>query len=100
MLSRTAVARYKDPRANLRQIAKELGVGSVVVGKSVRQDRSRVRIHVELVDPLNDRTVWSEQYDRELKDVFAESDVALRIADALGAALSPTRAGANRKTAD
>ena len=89
VLSRTAVARYKDPKSNLRQIATELGVGSVVLG-SVRQEGSRVRIHVELVDPRNDRTVWSEQYDRELKDIFAvQSDVALRIAAALQANLSP-----------
>jgi serine/threonine protein kinase/TolB-like protein/Tfp pilus assembly protein PilF len=89
VLSRTAVARYNDPRTNLRQIAAELGAGSVVVG-SVRQVGSHVRIHVELVDPRNDRTVWSEQYDRELKDIFAvQSDVALRIADALEATLSP-----------
>src|SRR2546427_2516134 len=89
VLSRTAVARYKDPKSNLRQIATELGVGSVVLG-SVRQEGSRVRIHVEVVDPRNDRTVWSDQYDRELKDIFAvQSDVALRIADALQANLSP-----------
>jgi len=85
VLSRIAIARYKDPRTNLRQMAAELGLGSVVVG-SVRQVGSSVRIHVELVDPRNDRTVWSEQYDRELKDIFAvQSDVALRIADALEA---------------
>jgi serine/threonine protein kinase/Tfp pilus assembly protein PilF len=88
VISQTAVSRYKDPHADLHKIAAELGVGSVVVG-SVRQVGSRVRIHVEVVDPRNDRTVWSEQYDRELKDIFAvQSDVALRIADALDATLS------------
>lgn len=88
VLSQTAVSRYKDPRANLRKISEELGVGSVVVG-SVRQAGSQVRIHVELVDAHNERTLWSEQYDRELKDIFAvQSDVALRIAGALEATLS------------
>jgi serine/threonine protein kinase/TolB-like protein len=88
VLSQTAVSRYKNPRADLHKIATELGVGSVVVG-NVRQVGSHVRIHVELVDPRNDRTVWSEQYDRELRDIFAvQSDVALRIADALAATLS------------
>ena len=88
VISQTAVSRYKDPRADLHKIAAELGVGSIVVG-SVRQVGSRVRIHVEVVDPRNDRAVWSEQYDRELKDIFAvQSDVALRIADALEATLS------------
>jgi serine/threonine protein kinase/TolB-like protein/Tfp pilus assembly protein PilF len=88
VLSHTAVLRYKDPRSNLHKVATDLGVGSVVIG-SVRQSGSHVRIHVELVDPRNDRTVWSEQYDRELKDIFAvQSDVALRIAHALAATLS------------
>jgi eukaryotic-like serine/threonine-protein kinase len=89
VLSRTAVAKYKDAQINLHQIATELGVGSVVVG-SVRQQGSRVRIHVEMVDPRTERTMWSDQYDRELKDIFAvQTDVALRIAQALQASLSP-----------
>jgi serine/threonine protein kinase/TolB-like protein/Tfp pilus assembly protein PilF len=88
VLSQTAIKRYKEPRSNLRRIATDLGVGSVVIG-SVRQSGSRVRIHVEVVDPRNDHTVWSEQYDRELKDIFAvQSDVALRIADAMAVTLS------------
>jgi TolB-like protein len=88
VLSQAAINRYKDPRSNLHKIATDLGVGSVVIG-SVRQSGSHVRIHVEVVDPRNDHTVWSEQYDRELKDIFAvQSDVALRIADALAATLS------------
>jgi eukaryotic-like serine/threonine-protein kinase len=88
VLSQTAVSRYKDPRSNLRKIAEQLGVGSVVIG-SVRRAGSHARINVELVDPRDDRTVWSEQYDRELKDIFAvQSDVALRIAEALQATLS------------
>ncbi len=88
LISRAAVAQYKGSRGNLRQIASDLGVGSVVTG-SVRQNAGRVRINVELVDTGNDHTVWAEQYNRELKDIFAvQSDIAVRIAQALGAALS------------
>ena len=88
VLSHRAVSKYKDPHSDLHKIATDLGVGSVVIG-SVRQSGPHVRIHVELVDPRNDHTIWSEQYDRELKDIFAvQSDVALRIADALAATLS------------
>jgi len=88
LISRAAVARYKDPSGNLRQIASELNVGSVVTG-SVRQHGGRVRVNVALVDARNDRTIWSDQYDRQLKDIFAvQSDIAIRIAKALGAALS------------
>jgi len=88
LISRAAVARYKNPVGNLRQIARELGAGSLVTG-SVRLDAGRVRVNVELVNPDSERTIWAEQYDRELKDIFAvQSDIAIRIARALGAALS------------
>lgn len=89
VISRTALAKYKDPRANLHQIATDLGIGSAIIG-SVRQEGSRVRIHLEIVDPKSDRTVWSEQYDRELKDIFeVQTEAALRVADVLKARLSP-----------
>src|SRR5262249_8175257 len=43
----------------------------------------------QLIDGTNERTLWAEQYDRELKDVFTvQSDIAVRIAQTLGAALS------------
>lgn len=88
LISPAAVARYKEPRANLRQIVSELGVGSLIAG-SVRQNAGRVRVNVELVDASNEQTMWSEQYDRELKDVFAvQSDIAVSIAKTLGASLS------------
>jgi tetratricopeptide (TPR) repeat protein len=70
-------------------MAQELGAGSVVEG-SVRLDKQQVRIAVQLIDARNEQAIWAEQYDRELHDVFAvQSDVALRIADALQATLSP-----------
>ena len=89
LISRAAVARYKSP-LNLRQIAQELGAGSLVTG-SVREDTGRVRVNVQLVNSDTERTIWAEQYDRELKDIFAvQSDIAIRIAQALGAVLSPS----------
>ena len=91
LVSRAALAQYKNSAANLPQIANDLGVGSVVTG-SVRQNATgRVRVNVDLVDAHSQRTIWAEQYDRELKDIFAvQSDIAVRIATALGAALSPS----------
>ncbi|MGH9312588.1 MAG: protein kinase domain-containing protein [Vicinamibacterales bacterium] len=86
LLSRNAVDRYGD--GDVRRMASELGVGSIVEG-SVRVAGNRVRIAVELIDASNQQTLWSEQYERELADVFAvQSDVALRIARALQANLS------------
>ncbi len=89
LISRAAVARHKNSLSDLRQIGQELGAGSLITG-AVRQDRGRVRVNVELIDPQTERTIWSEQYDRALKDIFAvQSEIALRIARQLGAELSP-----------
>jgi TolB-like protein len=87
VLSRSAVQRYGE--ANVRGLRADLGAGSSVEG-SVRLDGGRVRVAVELVDTETEQTLWSEQYDRRLEDVLSvQSDVALRIAEALKATLSP-----------
>ena len=87
LLSRSAVGRYGD--GDVPRMAAELGVSSIVEG-SVRLEKNRVRIGVQLIEASSQQTLWSEQYDRELVDVFAvQSDVALRIAQALQANLSP-----------
>ena len=90
VISRTSVMRYRQ-RADksLRDIARALGVATIVEG-SVRQVQDRVRITAQLVDAETDQHLWAETYDRGLSDVFAiQSDVALRVASALKAKLSP-----------
>jgi serine/threonine protein kinase/tetratricopeptide (TPR) repeat protein len=87
VLSRSAVERYGD--ANVRGLRADLGAGSAVEG-SVRLEGARVRVAVELVDTETEQTLWSEQYDRSLEEVLSvQRDVALRIAEALKATLSP-----------
>ena len=87
VLSRSAVQRYGD--ANVKGLRADLGAGSAVEG-SVRLEGDRVRVAVELIDTSTERTLWSEQYDRQLEDVLSvQNDVALRVADALKATLSP-----------
>ena len=89
VISRTSVMKYTGPNVPpLRQIARELGVGSVVEG-SVQAVGERLRVHVELIDARTDRQLWAEQYDRKLDDAFViESDVAQRIVQSVGAVLS------------
>ena len=88
VVGRAAVTKFKDARSDLPVIVQELGVGSVVSG-TVREDGSRVRVNVELMDTRSGQVIWSEQYDREATDVFAvQSDIALRIADALNASVT------------
>jgi TolB-like protein/Tfp pilus assembly protein PilF len=87
VLSRSAVQRSSE--ANVKGLRTDLGAGSAVEG-SVRLDGERVRVAVELVDTATEQTIWSEQYDRKLEDVLSvQRDVALRIAEALKATLTP-----------
>ena len=88
IVGRTAVAAFKSGRSDLPGMVKELGIGSLVTG-TVRENGSRVRVNVELMDARSAQVIWSEQYDREGVDVFsAQSDIALRIADALQATVT------------
>jgi serine/threonine-protein kinase len=89
VISRTSVRGYAAATP-LRQIARELGVGSVVEG-SVQVAGERLRVNVALVDAASGAGLWAEQYDRTLEDAFAiQSDIAQRIVAAVGAALSST----------
>ena len=88
IVGRAAVAAFKSGRSDLPGMVKELGIGSLVTG-TVREDGSRVRVNVELMDARSGQVLWSEQYDREGVDVFsAQSDIALRIAEALQASVT------------
>jgi eukaryotic-like serine/threonine-protein kinase len=86
LLSRSAVETYAG--ADLSRMVRELGVNGLVEG-TVRIDGARVRIAATLIDAATHETLWSDQYDRQLADVFeVQSDVAVRIAQALHASLS------------
>ena len=88
VISRTSVKGYAGTSTPLRQIARELGVGSVVEG-SVQVVGRRLRVNVRLIDAATDARLWAERYDRSLDDVFAiQSEVAQRIVAGVGAVLS------------
>jgi len=73
-------------------MSRELGVGSVVDG-SVRLAGDRVRIAVELTNVRTGQSLWSDQYDRQLSDLFAvQDDVAHKVSAALEARLTPAEA--------
>jgi len=93
VISRTSVLAYRDPAArNLRKIAAELGVATVLEGSVRRDDKTkRVRVTAQLIDARTDQHLWAETYDRELTDVFAiQSLLAREIAAALKANLTGT----------
>jgi TolB-like protein/Flp pilus assembly protein TadD len=92
VISRTSVMEYEGTRKNLREIADELGVATVLEG-GVQRVGNRVRINFQLIDAQTDEHLWAEDYDRELTtdNIFAvQSDVALQVAAALKSVLSPS----------
>jgi adenylate cyclase len=87
--SRTSSFVFKGRTVNIRTVADELGVATVLEG-SVRQAGGRVRITAQLIDAATDTHMWSETYDREMKDVFAiQDDIAQSIVNALQMTLTP-----------
>jgi TolB-like protein/tRNA A-37 threonylcarbamoyl transferase component Bud32 len=89
VISRTSVMRFKKTDKPLPQIARELNVDAVIEG-SVLRAADRVRITAQLIQAANDRHLWAESYDRDLRDVLAlQSEVAQAIAREVQTTLTP-----------
>jgi non-specific serine/threonine protein kinase len=87
--SRAMVLAYRDKSVTAGQVGKELGASYVLAG-SLRRSGARLRINAQLVDANTDFPLWSERYDREMKDVFeVQDEIAQKIAAALRITLSP-----------
>ena len=90
VISRTSVSRYKSTSIPVGQIAKDLNVSYVVEG-SVQRAGERVRITAQLIDAATEELVWTQSYDRDLRDVLSlQSEVARSIATQIQVKLSPT----------
>jgi TolB-like protein/Tfp pilus assembly protein PilF len=88
VISRTSTAKYQSKPDNLKAVAQELGVSTVLEG-TVQRVGDKVRVNVQLIDAHTDTHLWARSYDRDFKDVLTvESEVAAQIADALKANLS------------
>jgi TolB-like protein/Flp pilus assembly protein TadD len=87
--ARTSAFAYKGRSVDIREVGKELGVETVLEG-SVRQAGGKVRITAQLIDTETGFHLWSETYDRELKDIFAVQDeIAKAIVERLKIQLAP-----------
>jgi serine/threonine protein kinase/Tfp pilus assembly protein PilF len=87
--SRPTVLAFRDKPITPAQIGQQLGAGYVLTG-TVRRAGARLRISAQLVDTRTDFTLWSERFDREMKDVFeVQDEMARKIAEALRVKLSP-----------
>jgi TolB-like protein/tetratricopeptide (TPR) repeat protein/predicted Ser/Thr protein kinase len=89
VISRTSVMRFKGTTEPLPKIARDLDVGGVVEG-SVLLIGDRVRITAQLIEAANDRHIWAESYERDLRDVLSmQQEVARSIAAAIKVAVTP-----------
>jgi class 3 adenylate cyclase/TolB-like protein/Tfp pilus assembly protein PilF len=89
VIARTSAMHYKGTDKTISQVGSELAVRTVLEG-SVRKAGHQLRIAVRLIDATTEEDLWSETYDRELKDVFAiQRDIARRIGRALKLRLAP-----------
>jgi TolB-like protein/tetratricopeptide (TPR) repeat protein len=86
--SRTSSFSYKGRNVDLKQIARDLKVGTVLEG-SVRSAGERIRITAQLIDAQSDAHLWSETYDRKSSDLFKlQDELATAIVNALQANLN------------
>jgi serine/threonine protein kinase/tetratricopeptide (TPR) repeat protein len=87
--SRPTVLAFRDKPVTPAQIGQQLGAAYVLTG-TVRRAGARLRISAQLVDTRTDFPLWSERFDREMKDVFeVQDEMARKIAEALRVTLSP-----------
>jgi len=83
VIARTSVNHYKETSKTVAQIGNELGVAFVLEG-SVRKAGNKVRVGAQLIDVESQEHIWSNQYDRNLNDIFSiQSDIAKKVADSL-----------------
>jgi adenylate cyclase len=83
VIARTSVSGYKGGKKRIDEVARELGVSTVLEG-SVRKAGDRLRITVQLINAQTSDHLWAESYDRELKDVFEiQSDIAKTVVNSL-----------------
>src|SRR5437899_9936124 len=88
VISRSSTQQYQSKPRNLAEIAKQLGVTTILEG-SVQKAADQVRVNVQLIQVASDSHLWADTFDRKLTDIFGvESEIAKAIADALQAKLT------------
>ncbi|MGZ9100531.1 MAG: winged helix-turn-helix domain-containing protein, partial [Brevundimonas sp.] len=91
VLSRTSAADLSRDGASGQEVANRLGAAQFLEG-SVRRSGDRVRVTTKLVRASDGSELWSQNYDRDLKDVISiQEDIAFQIASALKTVMDPAR---------
>ena len=100
VIARNSSFAYKGKAVDIRIVARELGVRTVLEG-SIRRAGGRVRITAQLIDAATGGHLWADRYDRDLNDIFAVQDeVTRRIVEALKMKLSPAKPRSSRRQND
>jgi len=101
VIARSSIAKYKGSKLTAREIGRQLNADYLVQG-SVRPGSDRVRITVQLIEAQKQTDLWTETYDREVKDMLAVQDSVVRsIASEIHIALTKeqkTRLATPRRT--
>lgn len=89
VISRTSVEKYRNTTKILPEIGQELGVQYFVEG-SGQKAGGQILLNIQLIEASTDRHLWSEQYNREVTDIFSlQAEVAKKIADEIQAIITP-----------
>ena len=90
VIARNSTFTYKGKSVDVRKVGRELGARYVLEG-SVQKTGERIRITAQLIDAKSGNHLWSECYDRDLKDIFAlQDEITLKIMVGLGVELGDT----------
>ncbi len=90
VIARTSVFMFKDKQEDIREIGRKLDVETILEG-SVRKSGNQIRITAQLISVNDGSHLWSDRYDRELKDVFAiQDEISLAVVEALKVKLLKT----------
>jgi adenylate cyclase len=83
VIARNSTFTYKRKPVKVQKVAEDLGVRYVLEG-SIQKTGEKVRITTQLIDALKGYHIWSERYDREMKDIFAlQDEITLKVLKAL-----------------
>lgn len=100
VIARTSSFSFKGKSDDIPTIARKLGVANILEG-GVRKSGNRLRVTTQLVRAGNGEQIWSETYDRELKDVFAVQDeIAEAVVKQLKLKLAPAQESAAHRTSN
>ncbi|TXE05169.1 adenylate/guanylate cyclase domain-containing protein [Algoriphagus aquimarinus] len=88
VIDKDAVSKYQDSEIPLDSIARMLDVSTILKG-SIEWIGDKIRINVQLIDPIENKNLWTETFNREVKDIFkVQTEIASTIATVLNINLS------------